>query len=86
MIIAYFLSLLSIYITVALIYKLLDKAGYIKREHRWLTEGATTFLFILLIMQSAGQLTMRDILALIPLAWLAYFYFGYTSNTNKSDV
>lgn len=86
MAIAFILALINIYLVVNALYFILDAAGYIKKRHRRLVEGSTLFFFVLLIMQAAGQLTFRDVLSLIALAFMAYFYFGYFSDRKSTDT
>lgn len=38
---------------------------------------STLIIVVLLGLQSIGQLTFKDIVALLPLAVIAYLYFGY---------
>ena len=82
---AFLLILMSIYISSRFVFFVLDRLGYLRKGHKWLTEGAALLIFIMIMMQSAGQLSVRDIVALLPLTWLAYFYFSRSSSGNKTD-
>lgn len=50
-----------------------------ERTQRRLALCVTVLICFLLLMQSIGQLDMRDALAAIPLAFAFYMYMSYTS-------
>lgn len=58
--------------------------GYGERPYhyarRFLRYGAAVAI-LLVGLQSIGQLTARDVLTLLPLAIIAYLYFGYGRKT-----
>jgi len=47
-------------------------------------EAITGFIFVLLIMQALGQLSIKDILALIPLTLISYWYTTFVAKQNVS--
>ena len=61
--------LLAIFITVS------------RRTQRRFAIFITLVLMFLLLMQSIGQLSLRDILAIVPLMVVLYIYLTYTSRT-----
>lgn len=74
---SYMLVLLTLYVASCFSYKILLSLGYIQGRRTWLREGVTLFIFLLLMMQSVGQLSGRDVLSLIAIASVAYFYYSY---------
>lgn len=52
-----------------------------KRAALAVTIGATFLLF----MQSLGQLSSRDIFAVVPLTLVTYFYMAYASSTQNKN-
>ena len=46
----------------------------------------TLLLMFLLLMQSIGQLSIRDILAIVPLMIVLYIYLTYTSRTRARST
>jgi uncharacterized protein YacL len=72
-----------------LIYGLSKVVSVSTSAQKQLALSLTISVMFLLLMQSIGQLSIRDILAMIPLAVLSYFYLGYTfkkrDNGNRSD-
>jgi hypothetical protein len=49
----------------------------LRRQKKRFTKVLTLTGAILLAMQSVGQLSVRDIAMIVPLALLSYFYFTY---------
>lgn len=83
--VSFLLVLLSLYVVFCFSYNILFSLGYIQGRHRWLREAITLFIFLLLIMQSVGQLSGRDVLSLIAIAAVAYFYYSYTGTQKQSN-
>ncbi len=54
--------------------KLFKLAGLVKDERRIRIISLSSFMYLLLILQAVGQLSLRDIAALIPLLIIGYFY------------
>lgn len=50
----------------------------IAANHRRLERALTLLGALLIAMQSAGQLTLKDVAVLLPLVLLAYLYVSYT--------
>lgn len=86
LIVACLLAYTSVYVVCRLGMWLFVKAFPIsvatqKRVALAVTIGATFLLF----MQSLGQLSSRDIFAVVPLTLVTYFYMAYASSTRNKN-
>lgn len=80
----FLLLALSIYIGCLVFARIMKRIGLIEESRRWVVFAVSGFLFILLTLQAIGQLSLRDIAALIPLVVLGYFYFTRISGKDIS--
>jgi len=78
--IGFILIFANIYIFCQAGYALMKLFGLTKTRRKWLLEVMSLFIFALVIMQSLGQLNAEDIVALIPLTLIGYWYFSYFSS------
>ena len=60
--------------------RILAELGLIKSSRRWAVALVSLFINVMIILQSMGQLSLRDIIALIPLVLVTYFYFTRVSS------
>jgi hypothetical protein len=77
-IVGFGLLVLTIYVLVDMLLGLLERIVTfpVMTRHR-LHTGITMLLGLLIAMQSIGQLTVKDLLAIIPLVLVAAFYLSY---------
>ncbi len=81
---AFLLVLGTVYMFVRVIFTLLRLLGYIDGKQRnWTSLILAALIFILVLMQAVGQLSIRDILVLIPAVALAYFYYSIVLSKNS---
>ena len=75
---------LTIYTAALLVARVLERRGLVttRTAHR-LALLLASFVVFLILLQSIGQLSARDVLAAIPLALVLYLYITYTSD--RSD-
>lgn len=75
------LLIITIYLGLRLILDLLGVVVVPMRQPvKQRIAGIITFLVsFILIMQSIGQLSMHDVLAVVPLVIVVYFYLSYTT-------
>ncbi|HEY1064210.1 MAG TPA: hypothetical protein VGE30_02835 [Candidatus Saccharimonadales bacterium] len=63
--------------------------GYGEQAHRagkrFLRYGAVSIV-VLIGLQSVGQLTVRDVAALLPFVVIAYLYFGYGKKLSPQEA
>jgi len=79
-IIGILLTALTIYVAIFGLTKLLAVFFTVsRRTQRRFAIFSTLVLMFLLLMQSIGQLSLRDILAIVPLMIVLYIYLTYTS-------
>jgi len=81
---ALILVLCSVYAVCLISFRLLKSLGIVQSHRRWMLEAITGFIFVLLIMQALGQLSIKDILALIPLTLISYWYTTFVAKQNVS--
>ncbi len=79
MAIGFSLLALSVYIVCRIAANLLVILGVIKSFRNWVVLTTSVLIFLVLTLQALGQLSTRDILALIPLVLLGHFYFNRVS-------
>jgi hypothetical protein len=60
-----------------IIIKFLRKIGFKIKNSRKLTVFTVVMVCLLLALQSIGQLSIRDVIIIIPLAVLLYAYIAY---------
>ena len=72
---AYLLVGLDVYVVLRSVAWLLNLSGFVLLQRRWLIEAGTVFIFLLLTMQSLGQLSLKDVLVLWLFAIVGYGYF-----------
>ncbi|HET7320252.1 MAG TPA: hypothetical protein VFI84_01540 [Candidatus Saccharimonadales bacterium] len=78
LIVGYILAVATLYWVVrALVAFLGLYSKGLRRQKKRFTKVLTLTGAILLAMQSVGQLSLRDIAMIVPLALLSYFYFTY---------
>ncbi|MGH7234386.1 MAG: hypothetical protein ACREF7_02990 [Candidatus Saccharimonadales bacterium] len=75
LIIGWLLVALSTYLLFSYGSRLFRKYGLIKQERRISIIALSGFIYLLLVLQAVGQLSLRDIAALVPLAIIGYLYF-----------
>lgn len=85
MVFAFMLVLGTCYLFCYSVFYLLKRLGYIANGKAWLRISFTLFIFILLIMQSIGQLSIRDVIALILIGVVGYFYYSYIGVKKQSE-
>ena len=85
MIMGFLLIFTSFYIIFRLGFKLLRVIGFFELHRRWVIEFLAGSFFILIILQALGQLTFKDIAALVPVAIIGYFYYTYISSQKITD-
>lgn len=81
------LTALTIYVVLRALTRLL--AVFItmsQRTQRRFAIFTTLLLMFLLLMQSIGQLSLRDIIAIVPLMVVLYIYLTYTSRTRARST
>lgn len=81
----YVLSVAVMYFAVRLLVTVL--AVYlpvIGRQRRRLVRLLTAIAALLVAMQSAGQLTIKDMLVLVPLVAIGYFYMTYAARSQSN--
>jgi len=77
-IVGFILIALSIYAAARLLLYVVGKYWQVPAARlRRLSVAAGVLGGLLLAMQSIGQLTPKDVIALVPIMALAYFYFSY---------
>jgi hypothetical protein len=80
---ALLLVILNIYALVKVLLYVVGRFVTIKQQVvRRITVILTGSVSILLALQSIGQLTLRDVLTLIPLMVVLYFYLSYTRRSS----
>jgi len=76
----------SVYAACRVVVWLLAKAFAISSAaQKRVAISVTVAVTFLVLMQSIGQLGPRDILAVVPLALVAYFYMAYASKARNQD-
>ncbi len=73
----FILVLANIYIFCQIGYKLMKLFGLLRIRRKWLLEATSLFIFVLVIMQALGQLSVEDIIALTSLTLIGYWYATY---------
>ena len=77
---------LAIYICMLLFVKSMTVLTPISlKSQKHLALAATSFIVFLLLMQSIGQLSFRDALAVLALIAISYLYISYPSRTRKNS-
>ena len=82
-----FLTAMTIYVMILGLTRLLAvflTMSY--RTQRRFSIFATLILVFLILMQSIGQLSLRDVLAIVPLMVVLYIYLTYTSRTKSRST
>jgi hypothetical protein len=83
---AYLLVVITFYLLLAQFLKLVGKLiGLPLYTQKKLTLIATVCAAVLIGMQSIGQLALRDLLAIIPLVIVLYFYLSYYGNQKREE-
>jgi hypothetical protein len=78
---------ITIYIVTRMLLMVLGKATHItKAAQEHLSLSISLALTFLLLMQSIGQLGVRDLLAVIPLAIVVYFYLSYAAKRPNNGL
>jgi hypothetical protein len=75
MVLGWLLIAASTYLLFSVGSKLLKLAGLLKQEKRISVISLSGFVYLLVLLQAVGQLSLRDIAALVPLAIIGYLYF-----------
>ena len=75
LLLGYLLAGLDIYVILRVVAKLLKLSGVFVLQQGWLMQATALFIFLLLIMQSLGQLSLKDVLVLCLFAVVGYGYF-----------
>jgi hypothetical protein len=82
-IVGFGLLVLTVYLGIDLLLGLLQRVmSFSAATRRRLQDASTMLIALLLAMQSIGQLTIRDLLALIPLVLVLAFYLSYQRKEN----
>lgn len=84
MILAFVLVYATIYMVCHFIATFLIWMGAISSIRRWALIAISGAAFILVMLQTFGQLSLRDIAVLVPLLIVAYFYFTRVARNNAS--
>lgn len=80
------LAILTIYAAAWVTARLLGMVfSLAPRSERVIAAVLGTPIMYGLLMQSIGQLNAKDILAVVPLALVGYFYFAYGRNQQATD-
>jgi hypothetical protein len=85
MVAGFILVMLDIYVLLLSTRLLLTGLGYLKTPKKWVIEVMAVAIFVLVVLQSLGQLSIKDFLALIPLTALSYFYYSFTSGRGQTE-
>lgn len=80
---AFLLVLSTLYVFTRAVFVVLSFLGYVDVKRHWVPVVVTLFVFLLIAMQSLGQLSIRDILVLLPATGLAYFYYSIVLSKNS---
>jgi hypothetical protein len=80
MIFGFLLLGLTIYLLCRLAARVMCELGLISSPKRWAVAVVSLFIYIMITLQAIGQLSLRDIAALVPLVAMAYFYFTRISS------
>lgn len=75
MIIGWLLVAITVYVGCIYGARLSLKAGLIKSQKRINLVLLSSVIYLVLVLQAVGQLSLRDIAALLPLAIIGYLYF-----------
>ena len=75
MVLGWLLIAASTYLLFSFGSKLLKLAGLLKQEKRISVISLSGFVYLLVLLQAVGQLSLRDVAALVPLAIIGYLYF-----------
>jgi len=86
LIIGFVLLMVTAYQVYKLLLSLLNLYGLGFRQQSRLAAYLTLFTGLLVALQSIGQLAPRDVLVLMLLSVIAYFYSGYNSLREQPDV
>jgi len=77
-VLGFVLLVITLYVTIDLLLILVEKVITLRPMARHRLHTSLTMLLALLIaMQSIGQLTIRDMTAIVPLVLVAAFYISY---------
>ncbi len=75
---AFLLVIVTIYMTIDLVLRGWMRLLPLKKTVRqWITFIFTGGLSLIIALQSIGQLTTRDVITIVPLIALLYFYLAY---------
>ena len=76
----------SLYVLSSAAISLLASVGIVRRASaKRLSVSLALFLAFIVLMQSIGQLSLRDVFALVPFACVLYFYSAYISTRVKDQ-
>jgi hypothetical protein len=78
-----FVALMSLWsLVVPLLHRLFGQRGYAGSRRLRITVCGSLVLFI--IMQSLGQLTLRDLLTIVAIAAVGYIYIGRSRSESQT--
>jgi len=84
--VAYLLVIVTFYLLLAWLLEFIAKfLGLPLHRQKKLTLLTTICAAVLIGMQSIGQLALRDLLAIIPLVFVLYFYLSYYGNHKRGE-
>jgi len=75
MAVGFLLALITLNLICSLVIIFLRQFRGMSNPRGWARWAISGFAFILLVMQSIGQLSIKDIVVLIPLVFGIYFYY-----------
>ncbi len=79
MLLGFVLCGLSVYLLCKIGARVIKAIGFIKEERHLVIVATSALVTMVLILQALGQLSFRDIVALLALTAVAYFYFTRVS-------
>jgi len=83
-IIGLLMLIVTIYVGIDLLLVLMERLINLSlRSRKRVLNASTSLLALLIAMQSIGQLTVRDMLAIVPLILVLAFYFSYQTKENR---
>ncbi len=86
-IVGFGLLVATVYVIVDFLLLLIEKLAVITpMARKRLLSGATMLFALLVAMQSIGQLTVKDMFAIVPLVVVVAFYLSYQSRQNSKKA
>ena len=80
LVVGFLLALATLNLICSLVIILIRQFRGMRKLKNWTKWAISGFAFILLVMQSIGQLSIKDIVVLIPLVFGIYFYYIRSKN------